>query len=122
MTFTGIDRALIEILGSTGSATLDASATIGDNWFILFKNNGTGTFTLNCSGLDEIDGQSYKDFQQMNQHLLCVMVLDMLQAGYMAQAIFLPLHHLQSSDKWLLFINIVRSFFSHPNLCWNINR
>lgn len=64
ITFAATDRALIEIWsGGAGTATLDSAATIGDNWFILFKNNGTGTFTISCTGLDEIDGQSFKTFQ-----------------------------------------------------------
>jgi hypothetical protein len=29
---------------------------------MLFKNNGSGTYTLNCSGSDEIDGAISKDF------------------------------------------------------------
>lgn len=46
-----------------GGATLPAASTLGDNFFFLFKNNGTGTFTLTCTGIDTIDLQATKDFQ-----------------------------------------------------------
>lgn len=63
-TFTAADRALTEIWGGgAGTLNLDTASTIGDNWFILFKNNGTGTVTVACAGLDTIDGLSSKDFQ-----------------------------------------------------------
>ena len=46
-----------------GGATLPAASTLGDNFFFLFKNNGTGTFTFTCTGSDTIDLQATKDFQ-----------------------------------------------------------
>jgi hypothetical protein len=62
-TFTSADRAVVDYWdGGTGTATLPLAATLGDNWFVLFRNNGTGTFTLNCTGLEEIDGASAKQF------------------------------------------------------------
>lgn len=63
-TFVTSDRALTKVwVGGTGSATLGGSGTLGDNFFFLFKNAGTGTFTINCAGGDLIDGQSSKNFQ-----------------------------------------------------------
>ena len=63
-TFATTDRAKTEVwLGGVGSATLPSVATLGDNWFMLFKNNGTGTFTFNCTGSDKLDLQSFKNFQ-----------------------------------------------------------
>lgn len=63
-TFASTDRALTKIWSSgVGSVTLPASGVIGDNWFILFKNNGTGTVTMSCTGVDKIDGQPSKTFQ-----------------------------------------------------------
>jgi hypothetical protein len=49
--------------GGAGGADLPVSSAVGDNWFFLFKNNGTGTFTLSCTGLDTIDNGASKDFQ-----------------------------------------------------------
>lgn len=62
-TFSGVDRAQTLIWnGGAGSGTLPVATSLGDNWFMLFKNNGSGTYTLNCSGSDEIDGAISKDF------------------------------------------------------------
>jgi len=62
-TFAAADRAQTRVWGSgTGTATLPAAATLGNNWFTLFKNNGTGSFTISCSGSELIDGNSTKTF------------------------------------------------------------
>lgn len=62
-TFTTADRAQTRVWGSgSGVATLPAAATLGNNWFTLFKNNGTGSFTISCTGAELIDGNSTKTF------------------------------------------------------------
>jgi hypothetical protein len=62
-TFADADRAQTRVWSSgTGSATLPAAATLGNNWFTLFKNNGTGSFTIACTGAELIDGNSTKTF------------------------------------------------------------
>lgn len=70
-TFIPANRAQTMIwAGGAGSATLDVAITIGDNWFILLKNNGSGTLTINCSGSDLIDQQSSKTFQPNESALI----------------------------------------------------
>lgn len=62
-TFASTDRAQTRVWGSgSGTATLPAAATLGNNWFTLFKNNGSGSFTISCSGGELIDGNSSKTF------------------------------------------------------------
>jgi hypothetical protein len=62
-TFATTDRAQTRVWSSgAGTATLPAAATLGDNWFTLFKNNGTGSFTISCTGAELIDGNSTKTF------------------------------------------------------------
>jgi hypothetical protein len=62
-TFATTDRAQTRVWGSgSGVATLPAAATLGNNWFTLFKNNGTGSFTISCTGAELIDGNSTKTF------------------------------------------------------------
>jgi len=62
-TFAETDRAQTRVWGSgSGTATLPAAATLGNNWFTLFKNNGSGSFTISCSGGELIDGNSFKTF------------------------------------------------------------
>lgn len=62
-TFADTDRAQTRVWSSgSGTATLPAAASLGNNWFTLFKNNGTGSFIISCSGSELIDGNSTKTF------------------------------------------------------------
>lgn len=62
-TFAATDRAQTRVWSSgSGTATLPAASTLGNNWFTLFKNNGTGSFIISCSGSELIDGNSTKTF------------------------------------------------------------
>jgi len=62
-TFVAADRAQTKIWPSgAGSVTLPAVATLGDNWFTIFKNNGSGTLTINTTGVDLIDGGAFKQY------------------------------------------------------------
>lgn len=62
-TFTVNDRAQTYIWsGGTTTATLPLAATTGNNWFLLFKNNGTGTVTIGTTGSQNIDGALTKSF------------------------------------------------------------
>lgn len=62
-TFAATDRAQTRVWSSgSGAATLPAAATLGNNWFTLFKNNGSGSFTITCTGAELIDGNSSKTF------------------------------------------------------------
>lgn len=63
-TFTSTDRALAKIWSAgVGTSTLPSAPTLGDSWFILLKNNGTGTMTVSTTGLETIDGSASKIFQ-----------------------------------------------------------
>lgn len=62
-TFAATDRAQTRVWSSgSGTATLPAAATLGNNWFTLFKNNGSGSFTISCTGAELIDGSATKTF------------------------------------------------------------
>jgi hypothetical protein len=62
-TFSTNDRAKAMIWsGGTTTATLPLASTTGDNWFILFKNNGTGTITIGTTSSQNIDGSVSKAF------------------------------------------------------------
>ena len=62
-TFLTTDRARAMIWsGGTTTATLPLAATTGDNWFVLFKNNGTGTVTIGTTSSQDIDGTVSKAF------------------------------------------------------------
>lgn len=62
-TFAVSDRAQTYIWTSgVTTATLPLAATTGNNWFVLFKNNGTGTVTIGTTSSQMIDGSLTKAF------------------------------------------------------------
>lgn len=62
-TFASSDRAQTKIWsGGAGTYTLPAAATLGNNWFTLLKNNGSGSLIVSCTGVETIDGNSSKTF------------------------------------------------------------
>ena len=62
-TYTASDRAQTRLwTGGAGTGTLPLAATLGNNWFTIFKNNGTGTYTLTGTTGQLIDGLTTKTF------------------------------------------------------------
>ena len=62
-TFLTSDRAKTMVWsGGATTVTLPLASTTGDNWFILFKNNGSGTATISTTGGQNIDGAVNKAF------------------------------------------------------------
>ena len=88
-TFLSGDQASIYIwTGGATSATLSASATLGNNWFMLFKNNGSGTVTIACSGSDTIDGATTKTFQPGNSAFIVCTGSGFVTVGYGTSSTF----------------------------------
>jgi hypothetical protein len=59
--FATTDRAQTLVWsGGAGTYTLPSTSTLGNNWFTLFKNSGTGSMVISAS--DNIDGGSTKTF------------------------------------------------------------
>jgi len=62
-TFSSSDLAQAKVWsGGSGTVYLPTSASLGANWFVLVKNDGTGTLTFTCSGAETLDGSVTKDF------------------------------------------------------------
>jgi len=62
-TFLTTDRSKTLVwAGGATTATLPLASTTGDNWFVLFKNNGTGTVTIGTTSSQNIDGAVSKAF------------------------------------------------------------
>lgn len=62
-TFLTTDRSKTLVWsGGATTATLPLASTTGDNWFVLFKNNGTGTVTVGTTSAQNIDGAVSKAF------------------------------------------------------------
>lgn len=49
--------------GGAGTLTLDAASTLGNNWFTLVRNAGTGALAVNTNGSDQINGSLTVTFQ-----------------------------------------------------------
>lgn len=58
------DRAKMLVWnGASGTLTLPATGDVGNNWFVLFRNSGSGAVTVDPSGSPTIDGASTLSFQ-----------------------------------------------------------
>jgi hypothetical protein len=49
--------------GGVGTITLPNSATVGNNWFAIIRNSGSGILTLTPSGTDTVDGNVSQQLQ-----------------------------------------------------------
>lgn len=51
------DRAMAYVwTGGAGTLTLTTATTLGDDWFLLLRNGGTGTLTVSPAGGSQING------------------------------------------------------------------
>jgi hypothetical protein len=58
------DRAQFNVWASgVGSFTLPSAATVGNNWFTIIRNSGSGVLTLTPVGTDTIDGNANQQLQ-----------------------------------------------------------
>lgn len=63
-TLTDAVRAQLNVWSSgVGTLTLPASGTVGENWFCMIRNNGTGILTITPQGTDTIDGNANQQLQ-----------------------------------------------------------
>jgi hypothetical protein len=49
--------------GGVGTFTLPSASSVGNNWFTIIRNNGTGILTLTPAGTDTIDGNANMQLQ-----------------------------------------------------------
>ncbi len=49
--------------GGAGTFALLSAGSVGENWFVIIKNNGTGILAIAPSGSDTIDGQASAQLQ-----------------------------------------------------------
>jgi hypothetical protein len=63
-TLTSADRASFAVYtGGVGSIILPSAATVGNDWFVNIRNNGTGILTITPAGADTIDGNASQQLQ-----------------------------------------------------------
>ena len=82
-TFLANDRAQVKVwTAGAGTATLPLASTLGNNWFTLFKNNGTGSLIISCSGSDLIDGATTKTFAPSESAFIICDGTNFITVGY----------------------------------------
>jgi hypothetical protein len=63
-TLTSAERASFAVWeGGVGSLVLPSASAVGNNWFAMIRNNGTGILTVSCSGTNTIDGNASQQLQ-----------------------------------------------------------
>ena len=80
-TFAATNRAQTSVWdGGAGTYTLPAASSLGNNWFTLFKNSGSGSMVISAS--DNIDGQSTKTFAPNESAFIVCTGATYLTVGY----------------------------------------
>jgi len=70
-TLTNVDRASFLVWESgAGSMTLPTAASVGNNWFVMIRNNGTGILTVYPAGTDTIDNNAQAQLQLAESFVL----------------------------------------------------
>jgi hypothetical protein len=66
------DRATFQVWESgAGTLTLPSASAVGNNWFVMIRNNGTGILNVYPVGVDTIDGNSYAQLQLSESFVIC---------------------------------------------------
>ena len=80
-TFATTDRAQTSVwTGGAGTYNLPSASTIGNNWFTLFKNSGTGSMVITAA--DNIDGSGTKTFAPNESAFIISTGVTYLTVGY----------------------------------------
>lgn len=88
-TFTTSDRAQTKVWSSgAGAVSLPAVATAGNNWFMLLKNNGTGSLTVDCYSTETIDGGLTKTYAPGESSFIICTGTEYVTVGYGVSSTF----------------------------------
>lgn len=88
-TFGAAQRAQAVVWNSgVGTANLPLATTLGNNWFTIFKNNGTGTLTINTTGGELIDGSTTKIFNPNESCFIVCTGTSYITVGYGVSTLF----------------------------------
>lgn len=74
--------------GGAGTLTLDSAATLGNNWFTMLRNAGTGNLALNPTGGDQINGSASLDLAPGDSCFLCCSGLSFYTVGLGRSTLF----------------------------------
>ena len=82
-TITSAHRAQLVIFnGGSVTVNLTSASTLGDDFFFLLKNQGTGTLTIDPAGSETIDGQLTFTVQPGESLMLCCSASSWYTIGY----------------------------------------
>ena len=82
-TFVSSDRAQMHVwTGGAGTVTLPLVSVVGDNWFLMVRNAGSGTLTVNTSSGQLFDNNTTKLFQPGDSAFIVCTGTDYLSVGY----------------------------------------
>lgn len=71
-TAVAADRAKTLVWTSgAGTLSLTSAVTLGDNWFLLVRNGGTGTLAIDPAGAELINGSPSIDLQPSDSAIIC---------------------------------------------------
>jgi hypothetical protein len=88
-TFASTDRAQTKVWGSgTGTVYLPVAATLANNWFMLLKNNGTGSLTVTCDASNTIDGALTKLYNPNESSFIVCTGTEFVTIGYGVSSTF----------------------------------
>jgi hypothetical protein len=82
-TFVAGDRAQTYVWGGgTTTVTLPSASVVGNNWFTLVKNNGSGTLTIGTTSSQEIDNALTKSFAPNESAFIISTGVEYVTVGY----------------------------------------
>lgn len=88
-TYLASDRAQTKVWSSgSGTSTLPLASSLGNNWFTLLKNNGSGTMTVGTTSSELIDGKTTKTFQPNDAAFIICTGTEYITVGYGANTEF----------------------------------
>jgi hypothetical protein len=88
-TTNGNDRARTLIwIGGAGTLSLTAAGTLGDNWFINLRNEGTGALVVDPAGSEQINGSAALTFQPGDSAVICTDGIQFYTIGYGQAPVF----------------------------------
>lgn len=65
------DRATLLVwTGASGTLTLPSATAVGNNWYLMFRNDGSGSVTVDPTGSPTIDGGATKVFAPMESAII----------------------------------------------------
>lgn len=83
------DRAKMMMwTGGAGTLTLPLAGAVGNDWYIIVRNSGTGALTIDCQGTEEIDGAGFKVLAPTESCWVMTNGTDFYTAGYGQNADF----------------------------------